>query len=99
MALLLHILFLRPTIAQLKEINGDSWEPLPTLVKQGWTAFLEELAGPTMFDELQKEPVERTQWRKQLMRQMYYHAGLEEAYLAGRLDKNHAGKLYLFAGY
>lgn len=84
MKLCLHLLTLRPTPEQLREWNNGSTEPHPTHVNKGWTAFLEELAGPSIFDDLPKESEDRTRRRKDLMRQMYEVAALEESYLAGK---------------
>lgn len=87
MRLCLHLLRLRPTPAQLKEWNEDKSEPHPIHVTKGWTEFLAELAGVSIFEELQKEDKNRTDTKKELLNQMYKVAGLEESYLNGEAGK------------
>lgn len=81
MQLCLHLLTLRPTPRQLVEWNNGSTEPNPVHIAKGWTAFLEELAGPSIFDDLPKESEDKTNHRKLLMQQMYQVAALEEEFL------------------
>ena len=83
MTLCIHLLRLRPTPAQLKEWNEDKSEPHPTHAAEGWTAFLQELAGPSVFDDLQKEDKKKTESKKELLRELYEVAGKEEEFLKG----------------
>ncbi|KAF2171078.1 hypothetical protein M409DRAFT_51301 [Zasmidium cellare ATCC 36951] len=86
MTLCLHLLRLRPTPAQLKEWNEDKSEPHPTHLTKGWTEFLQELAGASVFDDLQKEDKKKTELKKELLRHMYEVAELEEKYCNGEVD-------------
>lgn len=83
MELCLHLLRLRPDPAQLKAWNNNDVDPNPTHVTEGWTAFLNELAGPEIFDDLPKESPEKTKTRLALMAQMYQIARMEEDYQTG----------------
>lgn len=85
MTLCIHLLRLRPTPAQLKIWNEDKSEPHPTHVTKGWTAFLEELAGVSIFDDLQKEDKKKTESKKELLKEMYHVAGMEESFEIGEL--------------
>lgn len=80
MTLCIHLLRLRPTPAQLKEWNEDKSDPHPTHLMQGWTAFLEELAGASVFDDLQKEDKRKTESKKELLRELYEVAYMEERF-------------------
>lgn len=82
MKLCLHLLRLRPSPELLKAWNQNKSEPHTTHVARGWTAFLEELAGNEIFDDLPKENKQRTLQRQQLMREMYQVAKMEEEFLA-----------------
>lgn len=83
MALCLHLLRLRPKPDQLKAWNHHDVDPNPTHVSAGWTAFLNELAGAEIFDDLPKETPERTKMRQTLMSQMYTVARMEEEFFDG----------------
>lgn len=86
MGLCLHLLRLRPTPSQLEEWNRYDTPPSKTHTERGWTAWLEELAGPEVFDEVPKEATHRLKYRRQLMKDMYEVARMEEEYLGGSLD-------------
>lgn len=81
MRLCLHLLRLRPTPAQLEQWNRFDTAPSKTHQLRGWTAWLKELAGPEIFDDLPREPCHRTKYRRELMAQMYEVAEMEEDYL------------------
>ena len=85
MTLCIHLLRLRPTPAQLKVWNEDKSEPHPTHVTKGWTAFLEELAGVSIFDDLQKEDKKKTESKRELLKEMYEVARLEESFEVGEI--------------
>lgn len=87
MTLCIHLLRLRPTPAQLKEWNEDKSDPHPIHLLQGWTAFLEELAGASVFDDLQKEDKRKTDSKKDLLRQLYEVASKEEAFVNGEIGR------------
>ncbi|KAF7189945.1 hypothetical protein HII31_08767 [Pseudocercospora fuligena] len=86
MELCLHLLRLRPSPEKLKAWNNHDVDPNPTHVTEGWTAFLNELAGPEIFDDLPKESPERTKMRLALMKQMYDIARMEEDHSIGARD-------------
>lgn len=78
MLLCLHLLRLRPTTTQLFEWNNRDTEPNKTHATVGWTAFLKELAGPEIFDDLPREPANKVEQRRKLLNQMYEVAQMEE---------------------
>lgn len=82
--LCLHLLRLRPTPAQLKEWNRDCVEPHKTHVNKGWTAFLRELAPPSIVDD-SREPDDKTEERQKLLAQVYELTEREERYLDGEI--------------
>ncbi|CAK3838193.1 Hypothetical predicted protein [Lecanosticta acicola] len=86
MKLCLHLLRLRPSPEQLKAWNKDMTEPHPIHRNVGWTAFLQELAGPEIFDDLPKEDKKRKQQRQELLHQMYQVAQMEEDFQIGGID-------------
>ncbi|USW51710.1 hypothetical protein Slin15195_G050290 [Septoria linicola] len=86
MRLCLHLLRLRPTPAQLEQWNRFDTAPSKTHQLRGWTAWLKELAGPEIFEDLPREPCHRTKYRRNLMAQMYEVAEMEEEYLEGGID-------------
>lgn len=90
MTLCIHLLRLRPTPAQLKEWNDDKSDPHPTHVARGWTAFLKELAGASVFDDLQKEEKRKTESRKDLLSELYEVASMEEAFVNGEIGRSSA---------
>lgn len=57
----------------------------------GWTAFLKELAGPDLFDDLPKEAPNRVKLRQTLLEQLYAVASLEEQF-----QNDEIGKLVFF---
>lgn len=85
MGLCLHLLRLRPSPSQLEEWNRYDTPPSKTHIERGWTAWLEELAGPEVFDEVPKDASHRLKYRRQLMKDMYEVARMEEEYLGGAL--------------
>lgn len=87
MTLCIHLLRLRPTPAQLKEWNEDKSDPHPTHLLHGWTAFLEELAGTSVFDDLQKQDKRKTESKKELLRELYEVATMEEDFVNGGIGK------------
>lgn len=58
---------------------------------KGWTAFLKELAGVEIFEELPKEDKKRTQQKQNLMLQMYEVAELEEGFQNDEVGKSCRG--------
>lgn len=87
MKLCLHLLRLRPTPQQLRAWNDETTEHNKTHVSRGWTAFLEELAGPDLFDDLPREAPNRVQLRRTLLAQMYEVAALEEQFDNGEVGE------------
>lgn len=87
MKLCLHLLRLRPSPEQLKAWNQDKTEPHIIHRTVGWTAFLQELAGVDIFDDLPKEDSKRTLQRQELLRQMYDVAKMEEEYQIGGIGE------------
>jgi hypothetical protein len=86
--LCVHLLRLRPSPEELNHWNNSDTEPNPTHVNEGWTAFLAELAGPEIFDELPKESPKRAEKRRDFMSQMYACAAMEEQFVIGARGKN-----------
>lgn len=78
--LLIHLLRLRPSPQQLNTWNEDNTDYNETHVRQGWTAFLEEIAGPETIDECPKVSVEKAERRRKYLSQIYELAGMEEEY-------------------
>ncbi|CZT17899.1 uncharacterized protein RCC_03736 [Ramularia collo-cygni] len=91
MQLCLHLLRLRPTPQQLRAWNNNHTEDNKTHVRCGWTAFLKELAGPDVFDDLPKEAPNRVRLRQNLLAQMYEVAAMEEQLEKDEID---GGSLY-----
>lgn len=81
MRLCVHLLRLRPSPEDFKKWNNNDTEPSKTHIERGWTAFLMDLAGPEIFDDLPKETPEKLKLRQDLMAQMYNLAAMEEEYL------------------
>lgn len=50
-------------------------------MERGWTAFLRELAGESILDDLDKTKPEKVEMRKQFLRQLYAVAESEQHYL------------------
>ncbi|KAF2212035.1 hypothetical protein CERZMDRAFT_84978 [Cercospora zeae-maydis SCOH1-5] len=84
--LCLHFLRLRPSPDQLKKWNRCDMEPSTTHIERGWTAWLRELAGHEVFDDLPKGSSHRIEHRRCLMDQMYAVAEMEEEYLNDAID-------------
>lgn len=84
MALCLHILRLRPSPQELKAWNrdeADAKQPTKTHEQGYWTAFLKELAPPTILDDLSAgEPIEKIERKRKIMLKMYEIAEKEECY-------------------
>lgn len=83
--LCLHLLRLRPSPDQLKKWNRYDTEPSKTHIERGWTAWLQELAGHEVFDDLPKGSSHRIEHRRSLMDQMYAVAEMEEDFLNGAI--------------
>lgn len=94
MKLCLHLLRLRPSPEQLKAWNQDKTEPHVIHRTVGWTAFLQDLAGVDIFDDLPKEDLKRTVQRQELLRQMYDVAKMEEEYQIGGIGESTLLKRY-----
>ncbi|KAM3417661.1 hypothetical protein BST61_g5897 [Cercospora zeina] len=86
--LCLHFLRLRPSPDQLKKWNRYDTEPSKTHIERGWTAWLRELAGHEVFDDLPKNSSHRIEHRRCLMDQMYAVAQMEEDFANGAIDGN-----------
>ncbi|PPJ50421.1 hypothetical protein CBER1_05541 [Cercospora berteroae] len=84
--LCLHLLRLRPSPDQLKKWNRYDTEPSKTHIERGWTAWLQELSGHEVFDDLPKGSSYRIEHRRSLMDQMYAVAEMEEDYLNDAID-------------
>ncbi|KAK4548530.1 hypothetical protein LTR36_009440 [Oleoguttula mirabilis] len=87
--LLLFLLRLRPTPEKLKAWNMEKCEPHPTHVRQGWTAFLKELAPLDSLDEIAPTTGERIGQRRALLREVYTVAEMEEDYCAFGMDQQY----------
>ena len=79
MELCIHLLRLRPEPGQLKKWNNNTIEPHQTHVDRGWTAFLQELAPPSLLCEM-RETEEKTKKRQMMVKDMYLLAEMEEQY-------------------
>lgn len=90
--LLIHLLRLRPSPQQLNTWNEDNTDYNETHVRQGWTAFLEEIAGPETIDECPKVSVEKAERRRKYLSQIYELAGMEEEYK--RDDRDGSDRFY-----
>ncbi|OQO03653.1 hypothetical protein B0A48_10318 [Cryoendolithus antarcticus] len=83
--LCVHLLRLRPTPDQLAAWNNDSAEIRNTHRTQGWTEFLQELAGESVVCAA-GGPGDKEGKRKDLLNKLYYVAKLEQDFIDGNID-------------
>nr|OQO22009.1 hypothetical protein B0A51_11958 [Rachicladosporium sp. CCFEE 5018]OQO22239.1 hypothetical protein B0A51_10725 [Rachicladosporium sp. CCFEE 5018] len=83
--LCVHLLRLRPTPDQLATWNHDNAEIRNTHRTQGWTEFLEELAGESVVCAV-GGPGDKEGKRKELLKQLYHVAKLEQDFVDGAID-------------
>lgn len=84
----MHIIRLRPTPEDLEEWNSDMEDPTlkhRALKADTWTGFLHESTQKNIFDALGKtpEPEDKLRLRDNVLKQLYYVAAAEEAYIKG----------------
>ena len=63
--------------------HGETREPNRVHIEHGWTAFLKDLAPPTVIDELEPERPEKAQCLRRELERMYKVAYMEENYKNG----------------
>ncbi|KAK6431149.1 hypothetical protein LTR95_012693 [Oleoguttula sp. CCFEE 5521] len=83
--LCVHLLRLRPTADQLAAWNFDNAEVRNTHRMQGWTEFLQELAGESVVCAV-GGPGDKEGKRKELLHKLYHVAKLEQDFLEGNID-------------
>ncbi|KAK4893093.1 hypothetical protein LTR27_008433 [Elasticomyces elasticus] len=74
--LVLHLLRLRPTAAQLKEWNGDNFQASDMHKFEDWTTFLESVLPD--LDKILPVTEARVHKRRQLLKEIYTVARMEE---------------------
>ncbi|KAK3661516.1 hypothetical protein LTR56_000002 [Elasticomyces elasticus] len=74
--LVLHLLRLRPTAAQLKEWNGDNFQESDMHKFEDWTTFLESVLPD--LDKILPVTEARVHRRRQLLKEIYTVARMEE---------------------
>ncbi|KAK6437030.1 hypothetical protein LTR95_006778 [Oleoguttula sp. CCFEE 5521] len=83
--LCMHLLRLRPTPDQLAVWNHDNAEVRNTHRTQGWTEFLQELAGEPVVCAI-GGPEDKEGKRKELLKKLYCVAKLEQDFVDGAID-------------